>query len=396
MNHRPLRLCIVSAGYPPYEEGGIGTYTRALAEGLVALGYQPTVISFSEQQSEVVEVDGVELHRVHKPALPKVERFVPELAWSSMVAYKVMELSLKKGFDVVEFPNWEGPGLVYTHLPKRLPVVTRVHTPYFETLELDKGDKIELGDRYLCWQEKRAVRAADAVISSTRAHRAMMAGAYGLSEAQVHILPLGITLPPTPPAQWPAKGRDEPLSVLYVSRLESRKGTQTLIDAIPRVVARFPKVHFTFVGRDRPHAPGERLFSDYFKAEYGQFMDKVTFAGFVDDEELVGMYQGCDIFAVPSIYESFGLIFLEAMGHGKPVIGCQAGGMPEVIADQETGFLTEPKNVDELTERLVQLLEDRQLRESMGRAGRQRVETLFDKKVMAQNAVDFYSEVARR
>jgi len=295
---------------------------------------------------------------------------------------------------VVEFPNWEGVGFVYGLTPRRAPVVTRLHTPFFETLVLDAaGRPSRLGDRVTCWLEEQAVRRADFLTSSTVHHREMMARVYRIPEARIRILPLGIPLPPMP-VPSPAK-RAGPRRVLYASRLEHRKGTLTLLEAIPRVLGQCGDVEFVLVGKDRPHAPGGKKFADHFREHHPDCAARVTFAGFVSDEELARHYAECDLFVVPSQYESFGLVFLEAMARGKPVIGCRAGGMIEVIADGETGYLVPVNDTDALVERMVALLRDDELRLRLGRAARKRVEEQFSAVLMAERTLALYSELCR-
>lgn len=389
---RPLRIAIVTTAYPPEDGGGIGTYTEALAQGLAALGQEVHVLAASSV--DALERRGaVCLHRMRPRHLPRVEHQVPGLAWSAQVALRLSTIARRGRLDIVEFPNWEGAGLVYALVPLRATVVTRLHTPFFETLSLDAGGRAPLwGERFTCWLEEQAVRRSDQLTSSTVHHRGLMARAYRIPEDRVHILPLGIPLPAAEEAS-PQLGRRP--RVLYVSRLEHRKGTLTLLDAVPKILAAVGPVEFVLVGKDRPHAPGGQRFADYFRQRYPDAQEHVSFLGFVEAGELVRQYQSCDLFVVPSQYESFGLIFLEAMARGKPVIGCRAGGMVEVIADGETGYLLPVGDTDALVDRVVGLLRDEELRRRMGRAARRRVEERFSAEVMAGRTLELYREWAR-
>ncbi len=393
---RPLSIAIVSTAYPPEDGGGIGTYTQTLAAGLAALGQTVHVIAQSAADLEERR-DGVEVHRLRGRHLPRLEPHVPGLAWSAQVAARLLRIARRSGLDVVEFPNWEGVGFVYTLAPRRAraAVVTRLHTPFFETLALDaRGRPPRLGDRFTCWLEQTAVHRADRLTSSTVHHREMMARAYGLAEERVSIVPLGIPLPP-PPAGDGAPRPPGPRTVLYVSRLEHRKGTLTLLEAIPRVLTACPETRFVLAGKDRPHAPGGKKFADHFREQHPAHLGQVEFRGFAPDEELARLYAGCDLFVVPSQYESFGLIFVEAMARGKPVIGCRAGGMNEVIADSETGYLIEVGDTDALVDRMVRLLGDDALRQQQGQAARRRAEERFSAARMAERSLELYRGLAR-
>lgn len=393
-----MRLAIVCGAYPPEGGGGIETYTRDLAEALVAGGHEVVVLSRSNGEDRYEELAGVEVYRYRMRELPKGERFLPGLWWSRFLAAEIDRLHREKPITAVEFPNWEGVGFWYARrrADRRLPVITRLHTPFLETLELKPQLRRQPGSRFTCWLERKAVLASDQLICSTRGHTRMMAGVYGFDPEQVRIIPLGTSLPTDAEvAAIPPRDPTAPIRVLYVSRLEVRKGALTFLDAVPGAVSEIPNVEFLVAGKDRPEGPGGQLFADYFRTAYGPFADHVKFLGFVPDDELRRLYQRCDVFAVPSNYESFGLVFLEAMAWGKPVIGCRAGGMPEVIADGETGFLLEPGDVPGLGVTIARLAQDESLRQRLGQAARQRAVALFDRSRMAANLAALVAEMAR-
>ena len=99
----------------------------------------------------------------------------------------------------------------------------------------------------------------------------------------------------------------------------------------------------------------------------------VHFVGHQGEEELKGYYRKADLFAMPSCQEGFGIVFLEAMAFGKPVIGAASGGIPDIVIDGETGYLINYGDVDTLADRLVRLLTDPDLRQKMGVAAKQRI-----------------------
>lgn len=395
--NRPLTIALVSPLYTPEDAGGIGTYVRSLGEQLARSGSSVHVLTGTKLgHAEELILNGVHVHRLDSWHIPKFEGHLPGLAWSTQLALTLLRLVQTDGLDLVEFPNWEGPGWSLVRLPRRVSVVTRLHTPFFETLQIDNQQRPPTrGERFTCWLEKSAVLPSDAITCSTRFHRSIMSQAYGLREQSVEILPLGIPMPP-PQSVGGTASAQRPLRLLYVSRLENRKGTLTLLEALPRVFARVPNVEVTLIGKDRPHAPGGAHFQDYFRATYPELLDRVRFRGYVSDDELGRAYGECDLFVVPSVYESFGLIYLEAMAHGKPVIGCRAGGIPEVVEDGVTGYLVTPEDVVALTDRIVQLLQNTPLRDTMGARARLRAESLFSVEVMAQNSLDLYRRVVSK
>jgi glycosyltransferase involved in cell wall biosynthesis len=387
-----MKIGLVSAGYPPDSGGGIGTYSANLAESLVARGNSVFVLAdWREGLPERETRNGVTVIRVKRSYLPLVESYLPGVAASYVVSNRLRELDREVDLDVIEFPNWEAPGLVYTKLPKRKPVVARAHTPFFETLTIDKtGQTPSWADRVVCWQEQVACLGADALVASTRFHANMIERHYGLPAGTIRILPLGLDIATLQTSISPRS--PGPFRVLYVSRLEKRKGTQTLLDAVPSVLQSHPDTEFYFVGSDRKHADGGTTHEEYFRAKYPQCVNNVKFLGVVSAEDLTKWYQSADLFVVPSVYESFGLIYIEAMAAGLAVVGGRGGGIPEVIADGETGFLTEPNDVADVVRRVNQLIADGELRERMAKAGRARVEQRFSRELMAQNTEQVYRD----
>ena len=117
----------------------------------------------------------------------------------------------------------------------------------------------------------------------------------------------------------------------------------------------------------------------------------------VEDDEIISYYDMYDVFVMPSreekgTVEGFGISFLEAGARGKPVIGGNHGGVPEVIVDGETGFLVDPYDVQELADAIIKLLTDSKLAEEMGRKGKERVFKYFTSEIMARRTLEVISK----
>ena len=388
-NH--LNICLVTPGYPPEDGGGIGTYIHNLARGLIQRGHKVYVLTKTKGQDRHESREGVDIFSYRYRYLQKGEAYFDGLAWSYFIAKKIRELDRKYHFDVIEFPNWEGVGFIYQFDRKRKPVVTRMHTPYFETLAIDLADqKIKFGDHFVCWTEKMACRKSDQLVTSTKCHRSMMVKNYNLKEEKITILPLGIQLVERPKNESGSSSGH--IKILYVSRLEKRKGTITLMDAIPLILKEHPQVEFTIVGKDRPHAPEGQTHQNYFLNKYPDCRDKVRFLGFIANDELTQLYRDADIFVVPSVYESFGVVYIEAMMYAKPVIGCRAGGIPEVVKEGESGILIDPHDVQGLVKAVGRLIEDESLRKTMGSKARRLCEENFSYELMVKRTESMYRD----
>ena len=165
----------------------------------------------------------------------------------------------------------------------------------------------------------------------------------------------------------------ETLHLLTVGRLHPRKGQHYILDALARLpLALQQKVKYTLVGDGKRKGYKRKL-----REAAGQTATTVEFVGSVSDDTLQSIYRSADLFAMTSAphwrsVEGFGLVYLEAASHGLPVLGHRIGGVPDAVIDGETGLLVTPDQPDELAAALQRLLEDRQLRQRLGSAGRER------------------------
>jgi glycosyltransferase involved in cell wall biosynthesis len=186
---------------------------------------------------------------------------------------------------------------------------------------------------------------------------------------------------------------DESVTVLYVGRLEHRKGIDILLASIPIILEQISNVRFRIVGDDQLLMPGQSVtFKQQFEScEAGKkWADHIRFEGRVSDSALRSAYKQCDIFVAPSRFESFGLVFLEAMREGKPVVGCTAGGMPEIVVDGVNGCLIAPDDVSALAEAVLTLAKSKAVRHAMGKEGRQIFLENFTSQIMARSSLPIY------
>jgi glycosyltransferase involved in cell wall biosynthesis len=176
------------------------------------------------------------------------------------------------------------------------------------------------------------------------------------------------------------------LSVARLDASEGYKGVDRVIEALPAMARRFPDVLYVVIGDgdDRP-----RL--DRLAAECG-VADRVRFLGRVAETTLVDYYRWCDVFVLPSSGEGFGLVYLEAMTCGKPVIGGNHAGSVEVIEDGVCGFLVDHDDTPTLADRARQLLEDADLRRRFGEAGRERAAGRFGFDAISRQWMEAFDE----
>lgn len=223
---------------------------------------------------------------------------------------------------------------------------------------------------------KPVIRAPDIVICHSRNEKELLSN-FSLPDEKVRIIPAGVDFNRFKTIPSPDHFRDFyhifGRIVLYAGRLASNKGLKNLVDAMPQVISEFKDTTLVLVGEDE----GQRKMLEE-RAEKLGIKDKVVFTGHITDDEMFkSSYSACDVFILPSEYEAFGLVLLEAMACEKPCVATRVGGVPEVIDEGKNGLLVEYGNQDQLARAIIELLGDEPKRKNMGRAGRERVKDNF-------------------
>jgi glycosyltransferase involved in cell wall biosynthesis len=398
----PLRLCLLSMAYPPRQYEGVGRLTNLMAQSLFELGHTVHVITHAEAEA-VSFYDGAYVHatpfrRDRYERYRLFPRLHTVLNYSHTVYEKVRQLQLNDGIQLVDSPLWQVDGLV-TAVSGTLPTVVRLVTAakQIDGLRPDQDSDARL----LGEMEKSLIRRADHLLPNTQATLNAVQTVYDVDTRpdQYTIVPYGIIPAPDEAIRpFPVDASPEELTVLYVGRLEKRKGIADLFAAIPIVLDRLPQARFVVVGADNSHRDDFQKqhgldYPTYFRHVHPRFAGRVTFTGAVSDEVLQNHYQNCHLFVAPSLYESFGLIYLEAMNYAKPVIGCRAGGVPEVVADGENGLLVEPEAPAQLAAAILALLQSPTKLREMGLAGRRRLLDQFTHLAMARRFTTVYRQV---
>ena len=155
--------------------------------------------------------------------------------------------------------------------------------------------------------------------------------------------------------------------MLFVGNLESRKGLDILIKAMHKIVKNTQDTKLVLIGIGSMKNGLKSL------AEKLGIIEHIKFAGFVDESEKVSYYKSADIFVLPSLYEVFGIVNLEAMACGVPIVASNVGGIPDVVKDGENGLLVPPSNSEALADAIIYLLENEDVREKMGNNGREKI-----------------------
>jgi phosphatidylinositol alpha-1,6-mannosyltransferase len=241
---------------------------------------------------------------------------------------------------------------------------------------------------------RRALRGSTLILTPTQDTSEHVAAQQQIPRERIRVLPwaldpdfeeLAATSPSALPADFP-QGR----VVLTVGRWQANeryKGMDTLITALPRLLHEWSDLQLVAVGEGDDQPWLERL------AEGCGVRRHVHFFSGLSDPELAACYSACEMFALPSRGEGFGLVYLEAMARGKPVIGGDHGGTPEVIEDGRTGYLVPYGDAPQLATSIETLLANPEMAREMGARGRERVHRDFKFSVFSKSLKKLFREL---
>jgi len=398
-----VKVAFLSREYPPDTAwGGVATVYYSLAYGLVERGHEVHVICQAVGKPRDLVDDGVFIHRVGTN--PKRYSAMARINYSVHAWLKLRKVIKEHEIEIVEASRWGAEALLYS-LIKRTPLVVRVGISASDILRTKtySGIKELLALKILSRLDDFSAKRADRVVAISKdpytqaieklhidpekvdiVHHAIDTNKYRFVESDTREK-LGIS--------------GDALLVLFVGRLEARKGVHILCQAIPEIIRSIPMSKFVLVGQDTNTAPDGGSVKRYIteEAKTGGFIDKLVFIDFLSADELIPLYSACDLFVLPSFQESFGLVVVEAMACGKPVVATSTGVVPELALDGESGIMVPPGDAREFTEAMIKLLslkdEDKRL---IARRNRQLIETRFSISAWADKMIEVYEKALRK
>ncbi|MBI5173917.1 MAG: glycosyltransferase family 4 protein [Candidatus Melainabacteria bacterium] len=397
-----MRICLISREFPPDTGwGGIGTFVHDLALGLKEIGQEVEVISLSaDGTNSVIDYQGIKIHRVvSDQSLEQYQMLLSVMPYSHSLLKalwalhnKFLELHAVNKFDIVEVPEMFGEG-VFLALSKLCPLVVRLYTPHFKFID----DKLHLIDdafdhQFLGLIERLTLLTADVVTTPSSDLGDYVSSAVGFNADEMVVIRGLIDTNRFCPDGPKALTDDSHLKVIFVGRLEERKGVYQLVKAIPEVVRKSPAVKFYFIGNDTKTARGNKSVLAELKKELEKngCAEHVVFTGPVPHASMPEYFRSADIFVLPSLYDNAPLTCLEAISSGTALLGTSSGGMKEYVVNGESGSIVPPADVPALAAALTELLNDEKKRKSYGVEARKRALALYDRKITAGKSVELY------
>jgi glycogen synthase len=390
-----MRVLLFSWEYPPVIEGGLARHVRKLSEHLVRDGVEVHVLTRGGGHLPAEEErHGVIVHRVREPQFPTdVSAFVRWVrAMNDDMCELADELLDQHEFDVVHSHDWLVAGAAEAASRRSgSPWLVTVHATEFGR---HQGWVQNHPQSHIHAAERQMVRSADRVITCSRYMRSHVALVFGIAPTRITVVPNGIDprdLEPVAPDLDALRagfaGPDE-LLVLLVGRLVYEKGFHLALDALAPVIRKHGDVRFVVAGTGTAEAELKR------QARRLRLMHHGSFLGWVGDDMLHSLYRVSDLCIVPSIYEPFGLVALEAMASGCLCIVADTGGLREVVPDDGTvGLRFASRDSDALESVLERVLTDDAAREQLVAEAREHV-LRFDWGEVARRTRGVYAELA--
>ena len=401
-----MKALLLTNEYPPHVYGGAGVHVEYLARELARF-MAVEVRCFGGQTSSEGDLT-VRGFRADESAFG-----CPPALCAVFAATQRDNAMAAAGTDadLVHVHTWYTHlGGILTKLNYGLPLVLTAHS--LEPLRPWKREQLGGGYDFSGWVEKTAIEMADAVIAVSESTKADLLRLFRVDPARVHVIHNGIDL-----EEYAERRDDEVLQrhgvdparpyILFVGRVTRQKGIIHLVKALRHLDPGF-QVVLCAGAPDTPEIAAE-MKSAVEAAQQGR-PGVVWIEKMLPKAEIIALYSGAEVFVCPSIYEPFGIINLEAMACGTPVVASAVGGIPEVVVHGETGLLVpveqnkeapfEPVNAERfalnLAEAINELMRDEVRRRHMAREARRRVEENFSWEVIARKTAELYRVVGHR
>ncbi len=405
-----MRILMLSKEYPPHIYGGAGVHVDQLCRGLARVGgaeHRLKVLCFGDQQ-----VSAGNMRVTGTPGMPDL--FVREGAGQPVIdalGRNIVMANQTEDADVVHCHTW------YTCLAGCLiklfmdiPLLITAHS--LEPLRPWKREQIGAGYHVSRWLEKTALEEADGVIAVSQAMKNDILRLYDLTPQKVRVIYNGIDAVRYRKVFNPdvlASFGINPLKpyVLFVGRISRQKGIIHLVRALPHIEVETQIV--LCAGAPDTQAMAQEMEAEVAHARSRTRNAIIWIPEMVSVERLIALYSHASLFVCPSVYEPFGIINLEAMACGTPVIAAAVGGISEVVVNGQTGILipfepagdtdSEPRRPEQYAQSLASainaLLRSPERRQAMGTEARRRVEALFGWDAIARQTLDYYQELGR-
>jgi glycogen(starch) synthase len=376
--------------FPPRVVGGIARHCEGLAKALVQQGHDVHLFTLDFPGSpSYEEMDGIKIYRAATElGHPNFLTWV--LLFNHFLGKKMAEVSQSVDFDVMHVHDWLAAfaGISFKHYLQK-PMVLTVHST-----EIGRAQGLHSPDSFsIDGIEWWATYEADKVIVCSQSMKSEICGHFNLPWDKVDVIPNAIDA-----AQYQTSadrgqvrkrygvGWGEKM-ILSVGRLVPQKGIEYFIRAIPSIASRYPEAKFIIVG--------EGWSRDFLEAEALStgHRSKIQFTGFAPDKEVIDLMTSADVLVVPSVYEPFGIVALEGMATGVPVVASQVGGLSEVIEHDHTGIFVYPRSPNSIAWGVDRILSDPDHARWLGENAKDKLHKAYSWEAVAMKTEEVYRKL---
>ena len=379
-----MHICFLTNEYPKegFPHGGLGSFVKTIAEALVEKGIQVTVLGFNyEFKKESENLNGVQVVRLKKSN-------IKGLAWffnSRKLAKSITAIHRKQPIDVVE-----GAELAFAFLPKikELKYVIRLHGGHHFFAESENRNI----NGWKGFQEKRSFSKADAFIAVSKYVKEHTSKFLSYHNKKVEVIYNPIDAKLFSPLQL----EPEYNNITFMGTVCEKKGVRQLIQAFPIIKEQFPKAVLNIYGRDWKYPDGSSYIERLKEIELPKikpFDKEVIFHGRIDLKEIPLRYAKAAVCVFPSHMETLGLVAPEAMAMEKTVVFTKLGPGPEVIKEGVTGFLCDPKNPEDIANKIKEVLSNPNKAKEIGSKAREAVLNQFEINTIVKENITFYQNI---
>ena len=372
-----MKIALVS----PYDfayPGGVCNHISCLEQQITRMGHEVKIIA---PASKFVPTFGDRFIPIGKPRPVPVSGSIARITLSPWLSFRIKAVLDREHFDICHLHEPLMPMLCTTVL--RLSSAANVGTFHASGGKPWYSFGTPIGKLIL----KKWFHKLDGKIAVSPPAREYVSKYF---PGDYTIIPNGVDTKHFSPDALPIEEFiDGKLNILFIGRLEKRKGLDYLLEAYKRVKPEIPDSRLIVVG------PGIRLRHKYEKRVRRSGLKDVVFVGYASYRDLPRYYKTADIVCCPAIgWESFGIVLIEAMAVGKPIVASNIKGYASVLTNGVEGLLVPPKNAEKLAEALISLMSDESLRQQLGANGWHRA-TEYSWESVAQRVLDYYVRVLK-
>jgi glycogen(starch) synthase len=393
-----MKIALVSFEFPPFSVvGGIGTYFFQTAQMLVKNGVCVEVFTSHREEKLTSEMESSVL--VHRLGTNDIDIF------RKKVLALFEERHQEVGFDFIEGPEYGADTLFILNKYPGLPSHIKLHTPSFLIRRISAGNLSVLAKtKYIMgallrfkkpdifWNENfkedieyQNLLNAHVISSPSKDLKSKVVKYWHIKKHKINIVPYCYS-PKKALLEIPVGTPNEKLIITFIGRLEKRKGVHLLINVIPEIIKKHPKVVFKFIGRSQSSPDPTMDMKNYLISHLINHLRNIEFIEEQTQEQLTAHLSSTSVCIFPSIWENFPNVCLEAMAAARCIIGSKNGGMAEMLADG-AGVLISPEKPKEIIRRLNDLLANPEKRLRYGAKGRRKVLSDYNEEVIFKNYI---------